>query len=100
MDLDAINKNIDDKTAAELKASKEYYRLLDEKEKAAEEEPAPEPVDIYQRDRQRIRDVNQKSYPKGSSPAVNMATYAVIDGVGAEGLAKAFKRAKEDVDRL
>lgn len=60
----------------------------------------PQPVDIYQRNRVRIRDVGNKTYPKGSSAGVNMATYAVIDGVGAEGLAKAYKRAKEDSDSL
>lgn len=64
------------------------------------ENPMPEPVDIYQQSRDRIRSVNQKSFPKGSSAAVNMSTYAVIDGVGAEGLAKAYKRAKEDSDSL
>ena len=29
-----------------------------------------------------------------------MSTYAVIDGVGAEGLAKAYKKAKDDIDSL
>ena len=62
--------------------------------------PAPEPVDIYQRNQDRIYDVTQKSYPKGSSHAVNMSVYSVIDGVGAEGLAKAYKRAQDDVDAL
>lgn len=57
-------------------------------------------VDIYQRDRDRLRDVNRKSYPNGSSRAVNMALYAVIDGAGAEGLAKAYNRAKDDIDAL
>ena len=71
--------------------------------RAQEEIPQPtppEPVDIYQRNKDRIYDVSQKSYPKGSSAAVNMATYAVIDGVGAEGLAKAYKRAQDDIDAL
>lgn len=68
-------------------------------DKGAEEEPF-EPVDIYQRNQDRIYEVSQKSYPKGSSQAVNMATTAVIDGVGAEGLAKAYKRALDDVDVL
>lgn len=63
-------------------------------------EPLPEPVDIYQRNQGRIYDVSQKSYPKGSSHAVNMSVYSVIDGVGAEGLAKAYKRAQDDVDAL
>ena len=57
-------------------------------------------VDIYQRDRDRLRDVSRKSYPNGSSKAVNMALYAVIDGIGAEGLAKAYNRAKDDIDAL
>lgn len=58
------------------------------------------PVDIYQRDQERIYDVSQKTYPKGSSKAVNMSVYAVIDGVGAEGLAKAYKRAQNDIEAL
>lgn len=57
-------------------------------------------VDIYQRDRDRLRDVSRKSYPNGSSRAVNMALYAVIDGAGAEGLAKAYNRAKDDIEAL
>ena len=60
----------------------------------------PEIIDVYQRNQERIYDVGQKSYPNGSSKAVNMSTYAVIDGVGAEGLAKAFKKAKCDIDML
>lgn len=71
------------------------------KEQAKAESGLPlEPVDIYQRNQDRIYDVNQKSYPKGSSHAVNMSVYSVIDGVGAEGLAKAYKRAQDDVDAL
>lgn len=62
--------------------------------------PTPEPVDIYQRNQDRIYDVSQKSYPKGSSHAVNMSVYSVIDGVGVEGLAKAYKRAQDDTDAL
>lgn len=64
------------------------------------DELASEPVDIYQRNQDRIYDVSQKAYPRGSSAAVNMSVYAVIDGVGAEGLAKAYKRAQDDVDAL
>lgn len=87
-----------------IERMKEATRRDIEKIKAqdnAEPEPqTPEPVDIYQRNRDRIYDVNRKSYPKGSSQAVNMATAAVIDGVGAEGLAKAYKRAQDDVNAL
>lgn len=66
----------------------------------SDEPKMPEPVDVYQRNQDRIYNVGQKSYPKGSSHAVNMSVYAVIDGVGTEGLAKAFKRAQDDVDAL
>lgn len=91
MQLEEIYKTIDDKAKAELKASQDFYRSLPE---------GREPIDVYQRNQDRIYDVSQKSYPKGSSQAVNMATTAVIDGVGAEGLAKAYKRAQDDVDAL
>ena len=60
----------------------------------------PEPVDIYQRNQDRIREANQKSYPRGSSAIVNTAVYSVIDGAGGEGLAHAYKKAKEEVDTL
>ena len=65
-----------------------------------ETENVTDTVDIYQRDQDRIREVNKKSFPKGSGQAVEMSTYAVIDGVGAEGLAKAYKKAKCDIDAL
>lgn len=58
------------------------------------------PIDIYQRDIERAETVRRKSYPRGSSKAVDMSVYAVIDGVGAEGLAKAYKRAQDDIDVL
>ena len=76
---------------------KEQERLEKEREK---EGTPPVPVDVYQRDKDRLYDVEQKRFPKGSSAIVNMATYYVIDGVGAEGLAKAFNRAKDDIDAL
>lgn len=60
----------------------------------------PRPVDIYQRNQDRIYDVSQKTYPRGSSAAVNMSVVTVVDGVGAEGLAKAYKRAQDDIDAL
>ena len=60
----------------------------------------PEIVDVYQRNQDRIYDVSKKTYPKGSGAAVNMSAYAVIDGVGAEGLAKAYRRAKDDMAAL
>ena len=64
------------------------------------EEDTVETVDIYQRNQNRISEVNNKKFPNGSSKAVDMSVYAVIDGVGAEGLAKAYKRAKKDIGAL
>ena len=58
------------------------------------------PIDIYTRNQRRASNLSRKIFPKGSGPAVNMSTYAVIDGVGAEGLAKAYNRAKSDIDAL
>lgn len=58
------------------------------------------PIDIYQRTREKIRDMNSKSYPHGSSPIVKMAVYSVLDGAGGEGLARAYKRARDDSDSL
>lgn len=60
----------------------------------------PEPVDLYQRDRERIRDVRAKFFPNGSSAIVTTAVNAVVDGMGAEGLARAYKRARDDSDSL
>jgi hypothetical protein len=94
-----IEKNIQAFSEQELKRLKNTRKELEERDKNAPE-PAPAPVDIYQRNQDRAYDVAQKSYPNGSSPAVNMSVTAVIDGAGAEGLAKAYKRAKDDSDSL
>lgn len=58
------------------------------------------PLDIYQRSQDRIREVNSKKFPNGSSRAVEMAAHAVIDGYGGDGLACAYRRAKDDIDML
>ena len=86
-----INQNIIDFTNQE----RERLRNI-----AEPPEDSVETIDIYQRNRDRAYDVNKKKYPKGSSQAVNMSVYAVIDGMGGEGLAKAYKRAQDDVDAL
>ena len=71
------------------------------KQQAKEESPiAYKPIDIWKRNKDRIYDVNKKSYPKGSSAVVNMAVNAVVGGAGGEGLARAFNRAKDDSDAL
>ena len=101
--MDEINQRIDEFSKNELRNLKEHRMELEAADREAEKnqpEPMPEPVDIYQRNMDRIYDVSQKTYPKGSSAIVNMAVTSVIDGQGAEGLAKAYKRAQDDVDAL
>lgn len=61
---------------------------------------ATEPVDIYQRNQDRLYEYKQKSFPKGASAIVNTAVTSVIEGNGAEGLARAYKRAKDDSESL
>lgn len=95
MDLETMLSNIENNSKSELQASKDFYEAKPELE-----EPTPEPVDLYQRDRNRIRDVNAKSFPKGASAIVNTAVNAVVDGMGGEGLARAYKRAQDDADSL
>ena len=57
-------------------------------------------VDIYQVLQERLRENNKKKYPNGSSAIVKMAVFSVLDGMGAEGLARAYNRAKKDSDSL
>lgn len=71
-----------------------------EKEASSPDQIPPVPVDIYQRNQDRRYSVREKSYPKGSSAIVNMAVASVVDGAGAEGLARAYKRAKADISAL
>lgn len=87
-DMDKVEKSLNRRAEQQAKTQ------------ATPEMIPPEPVDIYQQTQDRIYDVKQKAYPKGSSRAVDMSVYAVVDGVGAEGLAKAYKRAQDDVDAL
>ena len=101
--MDEINQRIDEFSKNELKNLKDTRMELEAADRESEKnqpEPIPEPVDIYQRNQDRIYDVSKKTYPKGSSAIVNMAIYSVVDGQGAEGLAKAYKRAQDDVDAL
>lgn len=98
MDTQDVLKNLYDSFNMDKVSRNLAKRKQEQKTEAPE--PIPEPVDLYQQSRDRIREVNQKSFPRGSSHAVNMSAYAVIDGMGAEGLAKAYKRAKEDIDAL
>ena len=96
-----VNERIEEFSKNELERLKKERNDQEAEEKARENEPTPPvPVDIYQRNRDRIYEVNRKSFPKGSSAIVAMAVNSVIDGAGGEGLARAFKRAKDDSDAL
>ena len=95
MDLDTMLANIEANTKIELQESKDFYKNLPEGESLASE-----PVDVYQNKQDKIYENNTKSYPKGSSRIVSTAVYSVVDGNGGEGLAHAYKEAKEDVDTL
>lgn len=55
-------------------------------------------VDIYQNGANKVREESKKIRPNGSSTLVKAVTRAVVDGDGAEGLAHAHKRAKDDSD--
>lgn len=101
--MDEVAKRIEAFSKAELSRLKTERKELEAADKEAaknQPEPLPEPVDIYQRNQDRIYEASQKTYPRGSSAIVNMAVISVIDGYGAEGLAKAYKRAQDDVDAL
>ncbi len=92
-----IDENIQQFKEAELKRLKDARKGSDDE---SVESVATETVDLYQRDQDRIFDVSNKTFPKGSSFAVNMATTAVIDGQGTEGLSKAYRKAKDDIAAL
>ena len=92
--------NIEDYVERMKEATRRDIESMSDDPDESLEEVSSETVDIYQRGQDRLRDVSRKSYPRGSSKAVDMSVYAVIDGVGAEGLAKAYKRAQDDIDVL
>lgn len=100
MNLEQMLQNIDENTKAELKDSQDYYKNLPDAIAPDSDSGSASIVDVYQRDQDRIYDVNKKSFPKGSSAITNMAVASVIDGAGGEGLAHAFKEAKEDINAL
>ena len=58
------------------------------------------PLDIYKRSQDRIYENSKRKYPNGSGRAVEMSAYAVINGLGGEGLACAYRKAKDDINML
>lgn len=70
------------------------------KKKPDEPEPLAEPTDLYQKKTDEAREESKRLRPKGTSKIAAIALNNVVDGNGAEGLAKAYKRAKGDSDVL
>lgn len=89
MDIRENIKNFNKEELARLKKERETNDLS-----------PMEVLDVYQSKQDKIYENNTKSYPKGSSHIISAAVYSVIDGAGGEGLAHAFKEAKEDVNTL
>ena len=63
-------------------------------------QPTTMPVDLYRQYKKTQLKESKKSRPNGSARTVMATARAVADGVGAEGLAKAYRRAKGDSDSL
>lgn len=93
MDIEEIRKNI-----AEFNDS-EMARIQENAEREPDELTA-KPADLYQQGRLARREEGKKSRPNGAARIVTATAHAVIDGAGAEGLAKAYRRAKSDSDCL
>lgn len=89
MDLEQMMKNIEQMKADDLKASREYYDKLPD-------EMDYEPRDIYKERQSVARKESRKRRPNGSATLVKAVTQSIIDGDGAEGLAHAYQRAKND----
>lgn len=100
MDIESIRQKLYADFDAEGIAKRQEKAMAEQAKAQAEMPVLPEPVDLYQRNQDRIYEVNQKSFPKGSSKVVSIAVSSVVDGAGAEGLARAYKRAKDDSDAL
>lgn len=100
MEIEEIRAKLYDDFDAEGIAARQEKQRAEALKNQPAPAPMPVPVDIYQRNQDRIYEVSKKSFPKGASRIVDMSTYAVIDGVGAEGLAHAYHEAKEDIEAL
>lgn len=83
-------------------ANVEKRQAKAQQQRQAEPQPMPsEPVDYYQINADAQYENAMKNYPKGSRALVLATTQAVINGEGgAEGLARAYRRFKNDSDSL
>lgn len=77
------------------KATDEFFEQFPEP-KTEDVSETTETVDIYQRDVNNLREESKKFRPRGASTIVTLATHDVID----DGLAHAYKRAKDDSELL
>ena len=92
--------NVEDYIERMKEATHKDIESLKEADKAKPEEVLPYRVDLYQEKMIARRDNAKKQFPHGSSAIVGTAVKAVVDGMGAEGLARAYKRAKDDSESL
>lgn len=77
-----------------VKMTKDFFTEQNE----PEEQMPPEPVDLYRQNKKAQREEGKKSRPNGACRAIAATARAVVEGVGVEGLAKAYRRAKNDSD--
>lgn len=80
----------------------EEMKRADKQGKQPTEEPTmpEEPTDLYQERRNTRYEEGQKSRPKGTSQITRLAVKSVVEGDGGMGLARAYKRARDDSDYL
>jgi len=99
MDVQTMLDNIEARRQDDIKninVSEEDYIQTPQ----GEEEVAAD-LDLYQRNLNARRDVAKKQYPAGSSQRVLAITQDAINGDGGRpGLARAYRRAKDDSDSL
>ena len=63
-------------------------------------EPQWIPIDLYQHGQRKQYDESRKSRPKGSPAVVKAVVMSIISGNGGEGLGRAYKRYKGDIDEM
>lgn len=81
------------------KATHDEFEQL-KKADESPEQASPEPVDLYRQKKQAQREESRRIRPNGASKIIITTTNAVVNGVGTEGLAKAYRRAKSDSECL
>lgn len=88
-------------TLADLQQNlKEAFKIKDQPQAPSDvaQGSTISPADLYKANTDTRRAESKKVRPNGSSTLVRAVTRAVVDGDGAEGLAHAHKRARDDSD--